>query len=252
MDVSSPGARRPRAAAAAPTRPQRQRLSGDMRRAQIAKVALRLFASRGFGGTTTKAIADAAGLSEGAIFRHFATKDDLYAAILQDRVQHHTFTTALDDLRAACATGDDRRVIRQAIALTLNAYRRHPDFHRMMLFAALEGVDLARASQRVIGTPLFTLFCDYVRARQAAGVFRPGPPELLVFGLLAPPAHFGMATTLFGRLKVAASDDEILETFTAMVLDGLRGAPPRQTSARPSARRARRRGATSRKPASES
>src|SRR2546421_11659687 len=58
------------------------RMAAEERRLQIAQVAMRLFSERGFRGTTTKEIAQAAGVSEAIIFRHFTTKDDLYTAII--------------------------------------------------------------------------------------------------------------------------------------------------------------------------
>ena len=58
------------------------RMAGEKRRLQILIVAVRLFSQRGFRGTTTKEIAHAAGISEAMVFRHFATKEELYAAIL--------------------------------------------------------------------------------------------------------------------------------------------------------------------------
>lgn len=62
---------------AIPTR----RLSSDERRKAIIRTALRVFAERGFHGTTTKELAKAAGVSEALIFRHFPSKDKLYAAM---------------------------------------------------------------------------------------------------------------------------------------------------------------------------
>src|SRR5919107_1928215 len=58
------------------------RMAAEDRRLQIALTAMRLFSERGFRGTTTKEIAQAAGVSEAIIFRHFATKEDLYSAII--------------------------------------------------------------------------------------------------------------------------------------------------------------------------
>ena len=55
-------------------------MAGELRRLQILRVAVRLFSQRGFRGTTTKEIAQAAGVSEAMVFRHFATKEELYAA----------------------------------------------------------------------------------------------------------------------------------------------------------------------------
>ena len=65
------------------------RMSGEDRRRQLIEIAIDLFSQRGFSGTTTREIAVAAGVTEAIIFRHFATKQDLYAAILD-----HTATAA--------------------------------------------------------------------------------------------------------------------------------------------------------------
>src|SRR5829696_247868 len=67
---------------AAQPQPAPGRMCADERRLQIAEVAMRLSSERGFRGTTTKEIAQAAGVSEAIIFRHFATKEELYTAII--------------------------------------------------------------------------------------------------------------------------------------------------------------------------
>jgi TetR/AcrR family transcriptional regulator len=74
------------ASAALRQRPQPTRMRAEGRRNQIVAIAAELFSQKGFRGTTTKEIADHAGVSEAIIFRHFATKDDLYRAILDDKV----------------------------------------------------------------------------------------------------------------------------------------------------------------------
>ena len=61
------------------------RMAGEERRLQILRIAVRLFSQHGFRGTTTKEIAQAAGVSEAMVFRHFATKEELYTAILDHK-----------------------------------------------------------------------------------------------------------------------------------------------------------------------
>ena len=65
-----------------PQVPPRPRLSSDDRRRQLLSHAIALFSRHGFSGTRTKDIAAACGVSEAILFRHFATKEDLYHAIL--------------------------------------------------------------------------------------------------------------------------------------------------------------------------
>jgi AcrR family transcriptional regulator len=57
------------------------RLNSEERKAQIIKMAVPLFASRGFKGTTTKLIAKTCGISEALLYKHFPSKEDMYAEI---------------------------------------------------------------------------------------------------------------------------------------------------------------------------
>ena len=59
------------------------RLDSEARRKAIVEAAMPLFARRGFGGTTTKQIAEAAGVSEALLFKHFPTKSALYQDMLR-------------------------------------------------------------------------------------------------------------------------------------------------------------------------
>ncbi len=58
----------------------------EQRRQDILEASLRIFAKKGYNGSTTAEIARAAGVAEGTIFRHFATKKDLLIAVLEPKV----------------------------------------------------------------------------------------------------------------------------------------------------------------------
>jgi AcrR family transcriptional regulator len=64
--------------------PGRQRLSAEDRRAAIIAAARVLFARNGFRGTGTSDIAAAASCSEPVIYKHFASKQALFGAVLED------------------------------------------------------------------------------------------------------------------------------------------------------------------------
>jgi AcrR family transcriptional regulator len=57
------------------------KLSSEERRAAIIKAVRRVFAERGFHGTTTRALAEAAGVSEALLFKHFPNKEALFSAM---------------------------------------------------------------------------------------------------------------------------------------------------------------------------
>src|SRR5260370_37676134 len=56
-------------------------MTGDERRSAIVKSVLPLFAERGFASATSREIAEAAGVSEALIYKHFPSKESLYDEI---------------------------------------------------------------------------------------------------------------------------------------------------------------------------
>src|SRR6516164_5047348 len=60
------------------------KLSSEERRAAIIQAVRRVFADKGFHGTTTRELAEAAGVSEALLFKHFPNKEALYSAMLLD------------------------------------------------------------------------------------------------------------------------------------------------------------------------
>ena len=58
------------------------KLSSEERRAAIIKAVRRLFADKGFHGTTTRELAEAAEVSEALLFKHFPNKEALYSAMM--------------------------------------------------------------------------------------------------------------------------------------------------------------------------
>ena len=63
------------------------RMSSEERRAAIVHAACRLFAERGFRGTTTRELAAAVGVTEPVLYEHFRTKRDLYSAIIGEKAK---------------------------------------------------------------------------------------------------------------------------------------------------------------------
>jgi AcrR family transcriptional regulator len=81
----------------------RTRKSADERRAEIVALAMEQFAQGGYRGTSTEAIARAAGISQPYLFRLFKTKRELFLACheLCDRRIVDTFRTAAEGVPQA-------------------------------------------------------------------------------------------------------------------------------------------------------
>lgn len=72
------------------------RRASEVRQAELVDAALRLIATRGIAALTTRALAEAVGLSSGAIFRHFASLEELLGAVVTrvEEVVDATFPAA--------------------------------------------------------------------------------------------------------------------------------------------------------------
>ncbi len=75
---------RPEGETRAGTGPSPVRLPAAQRREQLLQVARHVLAKRGFYETTMAEIADSAGVTKPVLYQHFASKRDLYTAVLQD------------------------------------------------------------------------------------------------------------------------------------------------------------------------
>jgi AcrR family transcriptional regulator len=64
-----------------------RRLSGELRREQILRVAEKQFSASGFGATNTASLAKTAGISEAMVYIHFGTKRKLFEAAVERNMQ---------------------------------------------------------------------------------------------------------------------------------------------------------------------
>jgi AcrR family transcriptional regulator len=95
----------------------------------ILDVAMRLFLERGYKRTSMEAVARAAGVSKPVIYDCFASKADLFGALL-DREEQRMFEQFATALMAGAQVGDLRETLHagftsmlQAVAATPRAYR---------------------------------------------------------------------------------------------------------------------------------
>src|ERR1035441_7373591 len=91
------------------------RLPASDRRRQLVETALDCFSRKGFGGTTTKEIAAAAGVTEAIIFRHFPSKQDLYNAVLDQHHDSGQLAECIEQWKICMDRNDDEGLIRAII-----------------------------------------------------------------------------------------------------------------------------------------
>ena len=201
------------------------RMSGDERRSQILQVAIRLFSRNGFSGTTTKEIARAAGVSEAIIFRHFATKEELYHAILDYKACEGGNPTPMELAGKVMSKGDDREFFYQLMLNALNHHDKDPEFMRLLFHSALEGHDLADIFIEQNIVPIYEFLSEYIAKRQKEGAIRKDiAPRVIIRAFVGMMIHHSLNNTLWDtkRRLLNISNEEAARFFTEILLGGIR------------------------------
>ena len=185
----------------------------------ILSAALDLFVSRGFEGTTVDAIAEAAGVTKGAIYFHFATKDDLLLALL-DQVENN-FVDPMDRrVRRAGPSGRDKFVAFAHQQSELGIGRT-----KLAILAIKTSSDFADGDARFaprirqIYRRLYDIVEDIIELGKARGEFRAdiSTRQLASFVIAT---HDGTFLE-WQRRGLELKPPEIIYAFRTLVLDAL-------------------------------
>jgi AcrR family transcriptional regulator len=199
-------------------------MAGEERRLQILAVAVSLFSNRGFRGTTTKEIAQAAGVSEAMVFRHFATKEELYAAILDHKAcaGHESFEP--EKMAADAIQRKDDCGVFESLALgALKHHENDRDFQRLLLHSALEKHELAQMFFDRFVRRVYQFLGSYIRERQREGAFIDIDPAIVVRCFIGMVMHHSLNNNLWDpdRRLLNISNEEAARHFTNILLNGI-------------------------------
>jgi len=202
------------------------RMTGDKRREQILQTAFELFSRKGFSGTTTKDIARAAGVSEAMVFKHFATKDELYDALLAVKAcgddAHRYPWEHNEPLVAAMKDKDDFGVFYHFARQALEKHQTDIAFMRMIFYSALEEHELADRFYVDFVGQIYEFLGSYVRKRQTDGAFRKIDPKIVVRAFVGMLIHHSLNNILWdkNRRLLDISNEEAARSFAEIILRG--------------------------------
>lgn len=101
-------------------------------RSLLLAAAEQVFAGYGYAGTTLDQVAAAAGLTKGAVYWHFASKSDLFLALLEQRL-HQQLAGAMELARTAAAAPNPEEGLSALLAATLGQCSVDPAWPRLFL-----------------------------------------------------------------------------------------------------------------------
>jgi AcrR family transcriptional regulator len=202
------------------TAKRKVRETSKVQRRDILTAAEKAFSQKGFKGTTTKELAEKAGIHEAVLFRHFKSKRELYRETVELKLARNR-PAALEQMQMSAKNRDDRGFF-EALALgLLTRFEEDPSIPRLILYSALEEHEPPEvAAERQLRVEQPTL--DYITTRIREGAFRKVDPQhavlafgAMLFGYIVRQQIVGMAAhKVYDRKK-------IVKSFVTIFLEGM-------------------------------
>lgn len=165
-------------------------------RERIIEVAEELLGDRGYQGTRLHLIAERVGIQKASLFHYFASKADLYRAVLGEG-----FDESEQAIRAVLETdAPPAEKLRTLLTNYVDMVATHPARTKILLRQSLGDAPTAvEVEVAVKPDRLLDLVAGFISEGQKAGVFAPVDPLALVLGVV------GMVAFFFTSAPVLAS-----------------------------------------------
>ncbi len=161
-----------------------QKLSKERARERILDAAKSRFAEAGFEAASTRRIAESADVAQSLLLYHFASKEELWRAVVDD-VFASLEQGFIEDTAWIGDDADYETRLMSPIRTLVEAFAADADIHRIILH---EGKNDSERLTWLVETHLRRFYENsiaLIEEGQASGVVRPGDPTLLHYSIVA-------------------------------------------------------------------
>ena len=157
----------------------------EARPADICAAALAVFAKKGFAGARIEEIARRAGISKGAVYLYFPTKEALFRAVVQDAVAPNIEAIRQSVLASPLPFADLVRMLLPRVAGII-ASSPLGAVLKMVVGESRNFPELAKVWHDDVVLKAIGILSGAIEQAQARGEVRPGDPRVHAFSIVGP------------------------------------------------------------------
>lgn len=195
--------------------PRSSREKSAETRSRIIDAAYCLFVSKGYNATPMREVSQKAGVTVGAIYNHFATKEDIWVAVIHEKHPYHEILPLI-----LTARGDTvSEIIRSAARLMVGELLNRPDLFNLMFIEIVEfkAVHVPDLYEEIVPTlfPMQKLF------EGKTGSLRDIPLPIVLRSFVGLFFSYYITGILLKNLPGVATDEKSLDLFVDLYLNGI-------------------------------
>jgi AcrR family transcriptional regulator len=168
--------------------------SRELTRKRLLEAAARLFAKDGFDATSVDDVAEAAGFSKGALYYNFASKDELFEALVEDNVGG--LMSSLEGALADAHTIEEKLAAAQRVLTEQERHHSGPQLELEVLVQAMREPKLRRMVGKAYRRMRDAIASLIEQQFAQAGVRPPMPADQLAIAIIAGSLGHGLMQAL--------------------------------------------------------
>ena len=197
------------------------RRRAEARPDEVLDAALALFVDQGYAHTSVAAIAKAAGISKGAIYLYFPSKQAILEALVRRAV---TPVATRAFARADLAGGDMRQILSMVLHSIAEGLAQPDTFAvpKIVMREAVVAPEIAEMYRRAVLDTVLPAAIGLIQAAIASGQMRAVDPELTLRTVMGPVVLHILLSEVFGiRPAGGLAIDRLVDNHLDILLNGL-------------------------------
>ncbi|MDT8999003.1 TetR/AcrR family transcriptional regulator [Paucibacter sp. APW11] len=212
----------------APASPSPRQRRKEARPQELLDAALSLFVEKGFAATRSEEVAARAGVSKGTLYLYFASKEELFKALIRESLSAHI-------AEGAALIAGYQGSMAELLAMVLNDWwvrvgnTPAGGISKIMVAEARNFPELAQFFVDEVIAPTHELLGGVIARGIASGEFRPVPVSEAVHVLIGPMLHMVLNQHSFGACAMFGPPIDpaaVIRVQIDLILRGLLAAPP--------------------------